>query len=674
MSTMNNLPPLLPMPRDVRPLDGAGLAARAALAPQFAGVCTPRLERAMERLLGRLPAPAPARAVPLVVDCAAAAPPHPGLEDDETYSLLVNGDGVRLSGSEWGVLRGLATLAQLLGGDGVVGPLALEDAPRFCWRGLMLDVARHFIPLPDVLRTLDAMELVKLNVLHLHLSDDQGFRFPSRRYPRLTSAEHYTREELERLVAAAADRGIRVVPELDVPGHVTCWLLAYPEWGNRPADPSRRFGVHRECLDPTNPEVLAAVTALFGELAEVFPDRCLHMGGDEVHPEWWSKDERIQAFMQREGLDGVAALQARFQREVAHAIDALGRRAMGWDEVLHAGLPQQTVIQAWRGVTARDRALAGGHDCVLSAPYYVDLFYPAGLHYGFDPAAPQQELLALEDELERDPRLAHVAAGIAWTRQWREYRVDRLPDRSGRLLGAEACLWAELVNARLLDLRLWGRLPALAERFWSPADCRDEDDLYRRLEAIVARLPQWAGVDPAGDAVRLMRAAGLPPEWQPLADALEPIKWYGRLLGEQALRARLSGREMPLARPYDADSPLDRIVDALPPESLAVRRLARLCSAEAAGALEVRAELMDIARSWATLPVVPAAPPELRPLAERLRALGGHLEQILAGAAEPAAVRASIAALAEPVGEYLLAAALVLAEWVDRRAAGSRDG
>src|SRR5690606_35965932 len=218
---------------------------------------------------------------PLVIDCAAAAPPHPDLGDDESHALAVTAEGIRVTGSEWGVLRGLATLAQLLGGAGPLPPLAIEDAPRFRWRGLMLDVARHFIPLADLLRTLDGMELVKLNVLHLHLCDDQGFRFPSRRYPRLASAEHYAREELHRLVAAAADRGIRVVPELDVPGHATSWLIAHPEWGNRPAQPSRRFGVHRECLDPTNPQVLAAVTTLFGELAEVLPDRCLHMGGDE---------------------------------------------------------------------------------------------------------------------------------------------------------------------------------------------------------------------------------------------------------------------------------------------------------------------------------------------------------------------------------------------------------
>ncbi|HEX7037675.1 MAG TPA: family 20 glycosylhydrolase [Pseudomonadales bacterium] len=671
MTTTTKLPPLMPMPRTVRLLDGAALPERPALAPEFARVRTPRLERAAQRLLDRLPEPASAHALPLVIDCDAAAPPHPDLEEDESYALSVTAEGIRLTGSEWGVLRGLATLAQLFGGAGPVPPLNIEDAPRLPWRGLMLDVARHFIPLRDLLRTLDAMELVKLDVLHLHLSDDQGFRFPSRRYPRLPSAEHYALEELQRLVAAAADRGIRVVPELDVPGHVTSWLIAHPEWGNRPAQPSRRFGVHRECLDPTRGEVLTAVKTLFGELAEVFPDRCLHMGGDEVHPEWWSQDERIRAYMEREGLRDVAALQARFQREVALAIERLGRRAMGWDEVLHADLPRGSVIQAWRGVTARDRALAAGHDCVLSAPYYLDLFYPAGQHYGFDPAAPQPELVAREDALARDPRLAHVAAGLAWTRQWREGRVDRLPEGGcGRLLGAEACLWAELVDARLLDLRLWGRLPALAERFWSPADVRDEHDLYRRLETIVARLPEWAGVDPVGDSVRLMRAAGLPPEWQPLADALEPVKWYGRLLGEQALRARLDGREMPLARPYDADSPLDRVVDALPPESAAARRLSGICDAELAGDPDARSALAAIAHTWAELPAVPA-PAELEPLAARLRGLGRSIEQVLGGTAAPGTLRAAAAAAAEPVGEYLLAAALVLADWSERREAAA---
>ncbi|MFU8816730.1 MAG: beta-N-acetylhexosaminidase [Pseudomonadales bacterium] len=670
MSAVGDL--LMPVPAAVVALDAERLAAGARFAPDYSGVRGLRLERGVHRFLAST-AHGRARArvtVPLQVVCAAVSAGIPALDDDEAYTLEVSAAGVRLeAAAEWGILRGLATLTQLCAGGAAVAAQRIVDRPRFPWRGLMIDVARRFMPLATLLRTLDAMAALKLNVLHLHLSDDQGFRLPSRRYPRLSSADHYRVEELQRLVSYAADLGIRVVPELDVPGHTSCWLQAYPDWGCGKAQPSRRFGVHRECLDPTRPAVMEALETLLDELAELFPDAYVHLGGDEVHPQWWSDDPAIQAYLQQHQLADAAALQARFTSHLAQLLCGRGKRPLGWDEVLHPDVPAAVTVQSWRGATARDRALAAGHDCVVSAHYYLDLCYPMDVHYGFDPGAPEAELLALEDQLLDDPRFAHVAAGMRWTEQWRQEaaspRAGQVPP--GRLLGAEACLWSELVDARVLDVRLWSRMPALAERFWSPARYRDSADAHRRLIHVLARLPEWAGVDVAGSSRRLLTAAGVTEPWLLLVAMLEPVKWYGRLLGEQALAARLEGREMPQSRPYDADTPLDRVADALPPESFAAHELAAWAQAEARGDASAGAQLRAVAEGWRRLPASGAGPLELEPLAQRLAHLGELLLGVLDGSLEPAAARVELAAAARPVGEYLLAPVPVLAAWLDAR-------
>jgi hexosaminidase len=660
---------MMPLPAEVIRLDGGSLSADARLVVVVEGAFGERLERAVERCLtatGTCRDDAADRFLRIRCDALGAA--VPALGDDESYVLELSGAGVDLAApTEWGILRGLATLTQLL--DGRAAPAQrIVDRPRFPWRGLMIDVARHFLPLPDLLRTLDAMAVFKLNVLHLHLTDDQGFRLPSRQYPRLPSAAHYSPADLEQLVRAAADRGIRVVPELDVPGHAACWLEAYPEWGCGEARPSRRFGVHQECLDPTRPAVMAALADLIDELTEIFPDSFVHLGGDEVHPAWWLADPGVRAYMDEHDLADPQALQAQFTRRLAGLLQARGKRPLGWDEVLHPGLPATVAVQSWRGATARDRALAAGHDCVVSAPYYLDLAYPAGVHYAFDPAAPEAELLAREDALLADPRFAHVAAGMAWANHWRDSTPPRVAgDGPGALLGAEACLWSELVDARVLDVRLWSRMPALAERFWSPAACRDEDQLYRRLGRALEGLPRWAGVDVTTSSRRLVEAAGVTESWHPLVEMLEPVKWYGRLLGEQALAARLEGREMPKSRPYDADTPLNRVVDGLPPEALAARALADLTRAEARGDADARRALRDLVEAWQRLPASGAGPAELETPAARLAGLGDLVIGVLDGAMTAAHARQILDEAARPMGEYLLAPVPVLTAWLEAR-------
>ena len=671
---------VLPAPRHLETGLGEGLLPAARLIPEITGLWSPRLAAALERLFDRLPERRTAAddddRLPLQIACAGLGGAVPQLGADESYRIEISTVGVQLSAArEWGVLHGLTTLFHLLADGGAVPTMRIDDGPRFAWRGLLIDVARHFIPVSALLRTVEAMALFKLNVLHLHLTDDQGFRFPSTSFPRLAQAPCYTKEELEMLVAFAAARGVRVLPELDVPGHTCSWLQAYPEWGSGNPQPTRRFGVHRECLDPSNPAVFHAIQTLLGELAEVFPDEYVHIGGDEVHPEWWTASARVREYMDRHGLADVGDLHADFNRRVtAMALD-LGKRVIGWDEVLHPQLPASVVVQSWRGATARDRSLNTGHDCVVSANYYLDLFFPAGVHYRFDPEAPEAELALQEDALGQDPRLAHAAEGMAWTRQWREVAASPEPETArGSVIGAEACLWSELVDAETLDVRLWTRLPALAERFWSPASRRDEDDLYRRLEVSLDRLKIGADLNLFEISRRLLRKAGLQQGWDPLAAALEPVKWYERLLGEEALAARIAGREMPQSRPYDADTPLDRVVDGLFPESLEARRVAGLCEGAAAGDPGAVAGLRVQAEIWRDLPGSGAGPAELDELARRLKRLGKLVIDVMDGRLAPESVLSVVVTAGQPHGEYLLAVADPVRRWLASPADPAKPG
>ncbi|NJN51144.1 MAG: family 20 glycosylhydrolase [Gammaproteobacteria bacterium] len=393
--------PVLPLPKSAR-LRRGHLHAEGEPRLVWAGVRTARLDRAAERLLQQFTLLQ--AGFQIEIDCQAACARYPALGDDESYALDVTSEGVCIRAPcEWGVLRAFATLRLLLkvDKDNVrVRFVSIEDAPRFPWRGLMLDPARRFLPVTTIERTLDGMALAKLNVLHLHLSDDQGFRFHGRTFPELAQAsgEYYTTAQLERIVAYAADRGIRVVPEIDMPGHCTSWLASHPEWTTQgeAVEPSSRFGVHKACLDPSRDEVYDALGVLLADVARVFPDEFMHIGGDEVHPAWWHESDEIQRYMHAVGAADLGALHAHFNARVADMVKALGRRLMGWDEIAHAGLPKDAVVQSWRGGASRDRATRQGFDCVFSAGYYLDLFYPADIHYAFDPEASAEELSVLE--------------------------------------------------------------------------------------------------------------------------------------------------------------------------------------------------------------------------------------------------------------------------------------
>ena len=517
---------LLPNPQRFFAGDGQLRIDEAAFSLQMQGSCSADIHASYSDFVRRWGGSNKQSGIALRVSCGYSRTRLPALKMNEGYRLSIDAQGIRIEAEEDpGLRRALASLQQLLINASDQGAtqtprilslpsLTIEDAPRYPWRGLMLDCARHFLPLEDLLRTLQGMAYFKLNVLHLHLTDDQAFRFPSSAYPKLTaSGEAYTQEELHTLVAVASDLGIRVVPELDMPGHTTAWLAAYPECALYPVEPTTRFGVHPGCLNPCVDATYDMIGVLLDEFAAVFPDTFVHIGGDEVAATWWREHPSVQAFMQAQALTKISDLQNYFNTRVGEMLAARGKRAVGWDEVLHPELDSDVCVQSWRGATAQEAALSAGHACIVSAPYYLDLFYPADLHTAIAPDMALADALAQEDAMRSDPRLRHIAEGIAWTDHWRQLAIPTSTDLGGELLGGEACLWSELVSAELLDIRLWSRMPLLAELFWRGEAVTTD---YARLVGAVDGWQHWQGTGEFTDLARAFDGALSAQQWRGL--------------------------------------------------------------------------------------------------------------------------------------------------------------
>lgn len=681
---------LLPRPRDIRLTGGELKVGRCSFALQLQGSWTAESHQQLVGLLRHFEGQAEADTeddVPLRVFCGdadlAANFGTANSQANEGYELTIDAGGIRLSAATAvGINRGAQTLAQLLALQLPAIPcLHIVDEPELAWRAVLIDVARHFMPLPALLRTLDGMAHHKLNVLHLHLTDDQAFRFPSTAYPALNQfGSAYTLAELHTLVGHAKSLGIRVVPELDMPGHTTCWLAAYPEWSLQPVTATQRFGVHPACLNPADEQTYSVIATLLDEFAAVFPDPCVHVGGDEVHPRWWRENAGVQAFMRDHQFAEPADLQAYFSSRVAQLLTERGKQMLVWDEAVHAALPEGTVVQAWRGMTARDAALSRGHQCIVSAPYYLDLLYPADLHTRFAPGQSLADAIALEDAMLVDERLAHVAGGLEWTKQWRKQPIatDGARD-SGVLLGAEACLWSELVDEELLDVRLWSRLPLLAELFWCGELPAEQQDDTRIIHSLLSWQfcggPELASGLIGGvsrDQLDLLSPLGVSGELAELLAVLEPSKWYSRLLGATALAARLQGSEMPQARPYDMTSALRGVADVISPQSfrcaqftqVLARWQSRPLSAGDLQQLEVWGSLWRAqAGALEKHAIAPELAAELGELAGRLSRFAGLVEGLVARAGTHRLSPETVADLPvadlrdwlQPVGELMLA-------------------
>ena len=488
-------------------------------------------------------------------------------DEDESYRLEVTPAGARLrAATTVGALRGLETLLQLVESDSAgwyVPAVRIEDTPRFPWRGLLIDVGRHFEPVEAIKRQLDAMAAVKLNVLHWHLSEDQGFRVESVRHPLLhqrgSDGLYYTQAEIRDVVAFARDRGIRVVPEFDMPGHASAWFVGYPELasGTGPYSIERRFGVFAPTFDPSRETTYQFLDSFIAEMVGLFPDRYWHIGGDEVEGAEWRENATIRAFMRAQGLADNAALQAHFNRRMSEILTRHGRRMVGWDEILHPALPTTTVIQSWRGQQALRDGAARGYSGILSAGYYLDHMRTAEFHYLVDP----------------------LPAGHTLT-----------PEQARRVMGGEACMWHEHVTEESIDSRIWPRMAAIAERFWSPREVRDVSDMYRRLGVMRGRL----------EALGLGHESHTPRMARRLADGQDPSALIRLLSLTEPVQF---GERSSLQRPTQL-TPLTFAVDAArpdPPAHWRIRALAAAATGSLPDAPAARRELAARFAEWTAL-------------------------------------------------------------------------
>lgn len=439
------------------------------------------------------------------------------VNEDESYFLYIDEKGIQIKAiTDVGAMHGLETLLQLVQKNelnyffpGVV----IKDAPRFVWRGLMIDAARHFQPLAVIKRNLDAMASVKLNVFHWHLTDDQGFRVASKVYPKLqelaSDGQFYTHEQLKEVVAYAANLGIRVVPEFDVPGHASALLAAYPELGSKEGynhSIERFAGVFNPTLNPIKDETYEFLKTLFTEITPLFPDVYFHIGGDENEGKHWDESKEIQAFKTANNLKSNHDLQTYFNIRLEKILNNLGKKLMGWDEIMTPNMPTTAVIHSWRG--PQEGMLEGGtliaaakagYQTVLSNGYYIDRMLPVAHHYATDPIG--------NSKLTKEERAL--------------------------ILGGEATMWSELVTPQTIDSRIWPRTAAIAERFWSPKEVNDVENMKLRLRAVSARL-EALGITHIKNRDLLLRNMSDYKEissLKVLSKICEPLKVYSRNKG-----------------------------------------------------------------------------------------------------------------------------------------------
>ena len=643
--------PLLPLPADTH-WGKSQLPLKTPLKLQLDAAADPDVRAAARRLLTRLQGPAEPDKGP-VLQIRYGRVGRPELFDEERYSLRVTPMGVSIDApTSLGVLRALATLEQLPRTDKkgrYLPEVDIQDQPRFAWRGLLIDAARHFMPVAVIKRNLDGMAAVKLNVLHWHLTDDQGFRIESKVFPRLqtvgsTDGLFYTQAEVREVLAYAAARGIRVVPEFDMPSHTTSWIVAYPRLASNDSvyAPYTRWRTTNVAIDPTRETTYTFIDSLLTEMTGLFPDPYFHAGGDENDGRNWRRTPRIVAWMQAHNMtkaDGKTVdkhqLQTYFNRRVLAMLQQRGKTMLGWDEILGPDLPKEVIIQSWRGKKGLNEAARLGHPVLLSNGYYLDLNLSAASSYLTDPLPPDTPLTPAEQQL---------------------------------VLGGEAAMWAEYADSVILDSRIWPRAGAVAERLWSPqAATRSVPDLHRRLNLLSPQLEALGLRHRRVPELLLKQLAG-PGSVAPLrtlVEVIEPVKEYKR---------NFQGFN------YTTATPLNRLVDAAPAESEVARLFAVLVDSVVMvrpgvpgflppaprQAAALRTEALRWQANDALLQPLLAANPSLTeyaPLSARLASVVTvvleRLAQLQAGqaasAAWLAAARATLDAAQAPAGQAELA-------------------
>jgi hexosaminidase len=368
---------------------------------------------------------------------------------------------------------------------------------------------------------------VKLNVLHVHLSDDEGFRVESKRFPRLhemgSDGLYYTQADIKALVDYARNRGIRVIPEFDMPAHSRSWFVGYPELASTPGTYKIEPGGVYTVIDPTQDRTYKFLDKFIAEMAKLFPDAYFHIGGDEVNGKPWDDNPKIQAFMHSHGMKNNQDLQAYFNQRLQKILSKHHKIMVGWDEILRPDLPKSIVVQSWRGQESLATAAQQGYSGLLSFGYYLDLMWPASRHYAVDP-------------------MSGAASNLT-------------PEQKNRILGGEACMWGEWISHENIDSRIWPRAAAIAERLWSPQDVQDVGSMYARLDDLSWRL-EWMGLTHRSHATMMLRRMAGVEEVSPLrtlVDVVEPVKDYARFESVKGT--------------WDFRAPLNRLVDDANPES-----------------------------------------------------------------------------------------------------------
>jgi hexosaminidase len=523
----------------------------------------PRLERARQRFLDIL---SKETGIPLWRE-AVVNQPHfmiqtsgpsaavQKLGEDESYHIEISTTDVQLRApNPIGVMRGLQTFLQLvrITPKGFSVPVVtIDDTPRFPWRGLLIDSGHRFVPIDAVKRNLDGMEAVKLNVFHWRFADDQGFHIESKKFPLLqekaSGSFYYSQDEVREIIAYARDRGIRVVPEFDMPCHTKSWFVGYPDLAGG-KDPSQS-----SAMDPTRESTYKFLAGFIGEMSALFPDSYFHTGGDECDAKEWETNPRIQEYMRVHSIKDGAALQVLFTARVEKIVADHNKIMEGWDEILQPNTPKNVVIQSWRGPGSLAEAARNGYRGVLSSGYYIDLNQSAAEHYLVDP-------------------LGDVAAALT-------------PEQKGRVLGGEATMWTDIVSADNMDNRIWPRTAAIAERLWSPEQTKDVDSMYQRLAIVSWKLGYYGPRHRLITDEMLVRMSGDPDPvaLKVLAAVVQPPRMYDR----QQLRN------------FGDFTPLNRLDDAVPPESDTARAFDEIAKRIVSGT--ATAHEWQQAREWLEL-------------------------------------------------------------------------
>ncbi len=421
--------------------------------------------------------------------------------ESEAYRLRIDADGVDLVAAHpAGIARGLATFRQLLPADAlraapaapaIVPCVAIDDVPRLRWRGVHIDIARHFQPKEFVLAMIDRAWLHRLNVVHLHLTDDQGWRMEIPSRPKLAEIAswrsetvvghaldtetfdgtphggHYTLADLREIVAYASERHVMVIPEINLPGHTRAVLAAYPELGTGHGKPvATTFGVFEEVLEPTE-ESLAFARDVFDVVVQVFDAPFVHIGGDEVPTVQWESSPVAAELMKREGIADVRGVQTWFTRAFTEYVTSLDRRVIGWDEILDGGAPTEAVVSVWRNEAYVKKAVEAGHEVIVAPEPYV--YFD---HY--------------EGESPDEPLCIHGLTTVEKVAAWEPVPAGVDPDS---VLGAQCQLWSEYMpDARDVEYRAFPRLAVFADVLWAAPETREAAPVLERLEGHLPRL------------------------------------------------------------------------------------------------------------------------------------------------------------------------------------------